>query len=99
MRRISWLSMAAVLMVGFLLGLASSALTAEKHPHMRGAIRLLNQAQQQLERAADDYGGHRARALQLARQAEAEVKEGIAWDDAREGQKPATPPGKPAPKQ
>ena len=95
MRKTIWCSMAGVLVIGFVLGLATGALTAEKHPHMQAAIRLLNQAQSQLERADHVYGGHRARALELAKQAEAEVKAGIAWLDAREGQKP---PGQPAPK-
>lgn len=88
MKKMPSFALAAVFAAGIVLGFSTGALTAEKHPHMRAAIRLLNQVQQQLERAGHDYDGHRATALRLAKEAEAHVKAGIAWDDARDSKKP-----------
>ena len=95
MRKSAWVSTGAVLVVGIVLGLSTATVTAqkadpgEKHPHMQAAMKQVNQAEQQLERAAHDYGGHRSKALQLLKQAEQEIKEGIAFDEKNPAHKSA----------
>ena len=42
----------------------------------------LQHAENQLEKAEHHFGGHRAKALELAKQAEQELKEAVAWADA-----------------
>ena len=98
MRKTAWFSTAAVLAVSLVLGLSTVTVPAqdkgEKHPHMQAALKQLGQVERQLERAAHDYGGHRAKALQLVKQAEQEIKEGIAYDE-----KNPAPKSTPKPKQ
>ena len=45
--------------------------------HMEAALKALNNAASQLEMAADDKGGHRAKAIQLVSQAINQVQQGI----------------------
>lgn len=61
----------------------ASALTADAllagapdQPHMTAALAALESAKNNLERASADKGGHRARALDLVRDAISEVKKG-----------------------
>jgi hypothetical protein len=49
---------------------------------MYAALQQLQAAANQLDKAAHDKAGHRAAALKLTREAIAEVKKGIAADDA-----------------
>jgi len=74
MRR-HFLVAAITLMVGLVAGRA----LAEPQPLMQDALAALNIAIGSLERAEHDKGGHRAKALELARQAREEVKAGIAF--------------------
>lgn len=46
-------------------------------PHMQTALAALESAKNNLERATDDKGGHRANALGLVKDAISEVKKGI----------------------
>jgi hypothetical protein len=69
-----------MLTVFFLATTASLAL-AERQPHMHAAIKQLQQAKNQLEKATHDKGGHRVRAIQLIDQAIAEVRAGIEFDN------------------
>ena len=77
-----------VLAIGVVLGLAVSSGTAqrrrnvEQQPHMRLSLDALRSAEHHLNEATGDKGGHRVRAINLVRQAEAEVQRGIAWDNA-----------------
>lgn len=50
-------------------------------PEMDAAIQHLREAQQSLESASSDKGGHRVSALQLINQALAEVEAGIQYDN------------------
>jgi hypothetical protein len=52
----------------------------EPQPEMAAAIQHLREAQQSLESANSDKGGHRVNALQLINQAMAEVQAGIQYD-------------------
>jgi len=53
-----------------------------RHPHMLAATRDLERAGKQLEKAAHHYDGHRAKALELVKQAEKELQEGLKWAEA-----------------
>lgn len=53
--------------------------TAERFPEMHRALRALENAKRDLEHAAHDFGGHRAKALELTNQAIQEVKEGVEY--------------------
>ena len=89
----TWLP-ALALTTGLLLGASTTALTQTtapptqrpaggvRHPHIVGAERALKHAERQLEEAAHHYGGHRARALELVKQAEGELREAVAYAQA-----------------
>jgi len=53
----------------------------ESQPEMAAAMQHLREAQQNLESASRDKGGHRVRALQLVQQAMRETEEGMRYDD------------------
>ena len=73
------ITLAAALVAAFVLGAGTVVFTAERHPHIRNAMRALGNAERQLERAAHIYGGHRARALELVRAARVELDQGLAY--------------------
>jgi hypothetical protein len=54
---------------------------ADPQPKMRVALDSLRDAQRALEQASHDKGGHRAKALQLTKQAIDEVQAGIRFDN------------------
>ena len=56
----------------------------EQQPHMTNALEHLRQAQQELQAAEKDKGGHRVEALKLIDQAQREVQAGIQYDDSHE---------------
>lgn len=56
---------------------------AEYQPNMQAAMQYLQQAQQSLQNAASDKGGHKERALQLVNQAMGEVQEGMQYANRR----------------
>jgi len=59
-------------------GLVGVALSkAAGQPHMEAALKALQNAASQLQDAADDKGGHRAKAIQLVSQAINQVQQGI----------------------
>jgi hypothetical protein len=62
------------------LGLASSGWTAERHPEIRAAQRDLASAKGHLQRAARDFGGHRAKAVALIEQAQEELRQAVEFD-------------------
>ena len=59
---------------------ASKSQKGERHPEMMRALHALEHAKGDLEKAAHDFGGHRAKALELTEQAIQEVKAGLAYD-------------------
>ena len=113
MRIKAWFPIFA-LATGLLLGASTTALTQTtappaqrpaaggRHPHIAGAERALKHAERQLEEAAHHYGGHRAKALELVKQAEGELKQAVEYAKANPPapSKPAsttTPATTPAP--
>jgi hypothetical protein len=54
----------------------------EAQPHMKAALASLSAAKVQLDKASNDKGGHRAKALAQVKIAITETKSGIAFDNA-----------------
>jgi hypothetical protein len=92
-------SAVAVLVLGLVLGVSSLALTqgrpakperGERHPQIHAAMRALNIAARHLEHAEHHFGGHRAKALELVKQAEGELTQALEFAKAHpeEGGKP-----------
>jgi hypothetical protein len=53
------------------------------HPHITAAQQALTRAEKQLEEAANVYGGHKMKALELVKQAQKELRDGIEYAKAR----------------
>ena len=75
-RRELLLAGAAALGVGAVLGSITEAMASQ--PYMQAALGALQSAQENLQRAEHDKGGHRANALRLVSEAIGEVQAGIA---------------------
>jgi hypothetical protein len=101
---------ASVLASGFVLGFGTLAFTQEKKlPATRTGLHLihaaakaLEDAEKHLQRAEQHFGGHRAKALELVKQAEGELKQAVEYAKANPPapSKPAsttTPAATPAP--
>jgi hypothetical protein len=52
---------------------------AGKEPHMAAGLEHLRQAEEEFEKANNEHGGHRAKALQLTKQAQSEAEQGIQY--------------------
>ena len=52
----------------------------EQHPEIRDAIRALENARNHLQKAAHDFGGHRAKALEHVNQALEECRQALQYD-------------------
>ncbi len=57
------------------------AVAEEKQPHMRAALKLLQEADAQLQKATSDKGGHRVKAREHVKNAIEQVNKGIAFDE------------------
>ena len=89
MRKNPWVLLTAVLGTGAIIGLGSAGVFAQKpdkpgerggrHPQMHAAMRALHQAAHHLEHAEHHFGGHRAKALELVKQAENELQEALEY--------------------
>jgi hypothetical protein len=77
---------AVALAMGVVIGVAGGAWTAENHPHIRAAMRDLGRADKQLTEASHHYGGHRAKALELTRAAQTELKEALEYARTHPGE-------------
>ena len=53
----------------------------EPQPHMRNALQLLEQAENELRAASNDKGGNKRDALRYVQRAQREVREGIRYDN------------------
>ena len=74
-------------LVSFLLGAVLmigvnnvSAAPAERHPHIRGAVRELREAKRELQTAAHDFGGHRVKAIEAVDVAINQLEEALKFD-------------------
>src|SRR2546427_3537759 len=93
---------ASVLAIGFVLGFGTLAFTQEKKPtatraglHLiHAAAKSLEDAEKHLQRAEHHFGGHRAKALELVKQAEGELKQAVEYAKANPPASRTTPPPK-----
>jgi hypothetical protein len=60
---------------------------AEDQPHMQAALDALKQAQQHLEQAEHDKGGHREKALSQVKAAINQVEQGMRYDEKHDHDK------------
>jgi hypothetical protein len=84
---------AAAATIFFVASTAASAFAAESADvtEMRRALRSLHTTERHLSRATQDFDGHRAKALDLVKQAEAEVQAALPPRPPRQQQAPAAP--------
>ena len=54
--------------------------THERHPHIRGAIRELQEAKQELQTARHDFGGHREDAVKAVDEAIRQLRQALQYD-------------------
>jgi hypothetical protein len=95
---------AGVLALGFVLGFGTLAFTQEKKPpttraglHLiHAAAKSLEDAERHLKRAEQSFGGHRAKALELVKQAGGELKQAVEYAKANPPT-PSTPASTTAP--
>lgn len=73
------LVVASGIALSLMLFTAAHAVDSKGHPEMHRALHALENAKRDLEKAAHDYGGHRAKALELTDQAISEIKEGLEY--------------------
>jgi len=73
MTRWKWVELAGAM------GISACTGYALDQPHMQNALNSLQAASGELQAAATDKGGHRARALNLVNEAIVQVQEGIAY--------------------
>ncbi len=71
----------------FVIATGGNLALAEGQPHMREALETLRVARTQLDKADNDKGGHRAKAIGLVDQALEQVKLGIEFDDTHKNDK------------
>lgn len=60
--------------------LAPPHVQRERHPEINGAIRSLERAKAYLQKAAHDFGGHRAEALEAVDKALAQLRQALQYD-------------------
>jgi hypothetical protein len=65
---------------------------ATHEPHMSAALGHLRQAEEELEKAAPNKGGHREKAMELTKQAQAQVEQGVQYYNQHPPQAKNTPP-------
>jgi hypothetical protein len=70
----------ALLVVGFALGITTSALTSEHQSQLHKSQKLLGQAKSILEALPHDYQGHRVKAIDYINQSLGELKQAIEVD-------------------
>ena len=70
---------ACVLALIFLTGCIAGRLSADQ-PHMQAAMEHLRMAKGELEKADEDKGGHRVKAIKLVNEAMEQVEKGMNFD-------------------
>lgn len=74
-------TMRALLLAASIVGsLAFTPAMAEPHPHLAAAITELQAARQELQTAANDFGGHKAKAIKAVDNAIKQLKEAQKFD-------------------
>ena len=80
----------------FITGLGSPVFAQDKHPEITAAMKSLEEAEKHLDKAKAVYGGNKAKAHKLIKDAQKELKDAIAFAEgdksSREGEKKAAAP-------
>lgn len=80
--KLSTFLLAGALAVSLTLPLVGRAdANGKRQPHMQAALSATKAAKRQLKKAAPGKGGHRAKAIVLLGEAEAEIQAGISFAD------------------
>ena len=58
---------------------ATAQQNAQHEPHMAAALEHLRQAEEEMEKASANKGGHLVKAMELTKQAEAQVNQGMQY--------------------
>ena len=74
------------LTVGVVIGASGMAWTQGSHPQITAAQKSLAAAERHLLESSHHYGGHRAKALELTRQARVELRDALEWARAHPGE-------------
>jgi len=77
MKTIKLFSLGALVIGAFCFGKVSDSMQ-DKHPHMSAAKNKLQDAKDQLQKAAHTYEGHRVKAIEYIESALKEINEGLA---------------------
>ena len=70
---------AAALAMGVVIGVAGTGWTQGRHPHITSAQKSLAAAERQLLESSHHYGGHRVKALELTQQARVELRDALEY--------------------
>jgi len=85
----SWLKIVLGVVLGITLGFSGAYAAGKGHPNVRAARNHLRAAAKRLQKSkAGAFQGHRAKALELDRQARKEIKEALAFAKANKKAKP-----------
>ena len=74
------LTITGTALLAFALGLVTAGYTQERHPEIRAAQKMLAGALEHLAKADRDFSGHRTKAVEHIRAAQAELNEALASD-------------------
>lgn len=72
-----------LIVTALVFGMGVAKLSAEKQPHMEAALKNLQEAEANLNKATDDKGGNKKAALGHIKAAIESVKKGIAFDNKK----------------
>jgi hypothetical protein len=78
-----YLPLLALLVIAMFM-IPTLAAAPQRQPNMEAALAHLREAEESLQKAESNKGGHRERAMDLVKKAEAEVQAGIAYYDTHE---------------
>jgi hypothetical protein len=86
MTRKQFVTAAVALALGVVIGVAGAGWSQGRHPHIASAQKSLAAAERQLLESSHHYGGHRAKALELTRQARIELRDALEYARAHAGE-------------
>lgn len=78
--KLSTFLLAGALALLFAFGAMHSASARAPQVHMKSALKYLQSANAELQKATADKGGHRVKAMELTTQAIGQVQKGMAYD-------------------
>jgi hypothetical protein len=80
----------------FVIASASAVFAQDKHPEITAAMKSLDEAAKHLDKAGSGYGGNKAKAVNLIKEARKELREAVAFADGDKSRAEKTAAPKPA---